>query len=260
MDVGTLSATTVALLVLAGLAAGWVDAVVGGGGLVQLPALLLVPGISPVQALATNKLSSICGTTTSSVTFYRRVRPDLRTALPMAALACGGAAAGAVCASLLPAEVFRPVIVGALLVVLAYTLARPTLGDVTALRWHGRRHHTAAGVAGLALGFYDGILGPGTGSFLVFTLVGLLGYAFLEASAKAKIVNLATNLGALLVFVPQGAPLWGLGLAMGAANLVGGYVGARTAVARGSRFVRVVFVVVVSALVLRLGQQVLTGG
>lgn len=259
MELTDLGGTTVALLLLAALTAGWVDAVVGGGGLVQLPALLLVPGVTPLQALATNKLGSICGTATSSVTYYRRVRPDLRTAVPMAALALGGSVAGALSASLLPGEVLRPVILVALVAVAGYTLARPALGEATALRWHGRRHHTAAGVAGLGIGFYDGILGPGTGSFLVFTLVGLLGYAFLEASAKAKIVNFATNLGALLVFVPQGAVLWGLGLLMGGANLLGGYLGARTAVARGSRFVRVVFLVVVAALVLRLGWQVVTG-
>jgi len=259
MELSDLGTTTVVLLVLAALTAGWVDAVVGGGGLVQLPALLLVPGITPLQALATNKLGSICGTATSSITYYRRVRPDLRTALPMAALALGGSAAGALMASLLPAEVLRAVILIALLGVAGYTIARPSLGEATALRWHGRRHHIAAMSAGLVIGFYDGILGPGTGSFLVFTLVGLLGYAFLEASAKAKIVNFATNLGALLVFVPQGAVLWGLGALMGVANLLGGYLGARTAVARGSRFVRVVFLVVVGALVLRLGWQVVTG-
>lgn len=249
----------VALLLLAAVLAGFVDAVVGGGGLIQLPALLLVPGIAPVQALATNKTGSICGTVTSSITYYRRVHPDLRTALPMAGLACGGAALGALCASLLPAAVFRPVIVVALLAVAVHTIARPSLGDQTALRFSGRRHLAAAGGAGLGIGFYDGILGPGTGSFLVFALVGLMGYAFLEASAKAKIVNFATNLGALVVFVPQGAVLWGLGLTMGAANLVGGYLGARTAIARGSRFVRVFFLVVVGALVLRLGWQVVTG-
>ena len=255
-----LSTTTVVLLLVAGLLAGWVDAVVGGGGLIQLPALLLVPGISPLQALGTNKLGSICGTVTSAVTYYRRVPPDLRTAVPMALLAGVGAAGGALLASLLPASVFRPVIVVVLLGVAAYTLRRPSLGEATALRWHGRRHHVVAGLAGVGLGFYDGILGPGTGSFLVFTLVGLLGYAFLDASAKAKIVNVATNLGALAVFVPQGAPIWTLGLAMGAANVVGGYLGARTAVAKGSGFVRIVFLVVVTALVLRLGYQVVTGG
>jgi len=107
-------------------------------------------------------------------------------------------------------------------------------------------------------GFYDGVFGPGTGSFLVFALVGVLGYAFLEASAQARVVNVATNLGAILVFAPQGAPLWGPGLCMGAAAVVGGYVGARTAIARGSRFVRVVFLVVVGGLALRLGYDVVT--
>lgn len=260
MELTDLGAGTVVLLLLAALSAGWVDAVVGGGGLVQLPALLLVPGMTPLNALATNKVASIFGTATSSITYYRRVHPDLRTALPMAGLALVGAAGGALSASLLPEQVLQPIIVVALLAVAVYTLARPALGEATALRWHGRRHHLAAGAAGAAIGFYDGILGPGTGSFLVFTLVGLLGYAFLEASAKAKIVNFATNLGALLVFVPQGAVLWGLGLLMGSANLLGGYLGARTAVARGSGFVRVVFLLVVGALILRLGWQVVTGG
>ncbi len=253
-----LTLTTVVLLVLAAFAAGWVDAVVGGGGLVQLPALLLaLPGAAPAQVLATNKLASICGTATSSVTYYRRVRPDLRTALPMAGWAFAGAAGGAACASLLPAAVFRPLVLVLLVAVAAWTVLRPDAGAVTALRFAGRRHHGTAAAIGASIGFYDGIFGPGTGSFLVIALVGVLGYAFLDASAKAKIVNAATNLGALVVFVPQGAPLWGLGLVMGAANVAGAYLGARTAVARGSRFVRVVFLVVVGALVVRLGWDVL---
>ena len=155
---------------------------------------------------------------------------------------------------------FRPVIVVALVAVAVYTLSRPDLGEETALRFAGRRHLVAAGGAGLGIGFYDGILGPGTGSFLVFALVGLMGYAFLEASAKAKIVNFATNLGALLVFVPQGARAVGpRAWRWGWRNLLGGYLGARTAISRGSRFVRVFFLVVVGALVLRLGWQVVTG-
>jgi uncharacterized membrane protein YfcA len=109
----------------------------------------------------------------------------------------------------------------------------------------------------LLIGVYDGALGPGTGSFLVFTLVGLMGYAFLEASAKAKIANFATNLGALTVFAPGGHVMWGIGLVMAAANLLGGYTGARTAVARGSRFVRVVFVLVLVAFIIRIGGSVL---
>ncbi len=253
-----LEVTTLVLVLLAGLAAGFIDAVVGGGGLVQLPALLLVPGISPVQALATNKLGSIFGTTTSAITYYRRVHPDLRTALPMAGIALVGSFCGASIASLLPASVFKPVIVVALVGIGAFTILRPALGDVTALRHAGRRHHGTAAAIGAAIGFYDGILGPGTGSFLVFAMVSLLGYAFLQASAKAKIVNFATNLGALLFFVPHGSVYWGLGLLLGAANMVGGYLGARTAAARGSSFIRVAFLVVVSVLIVRLGWDVWT--
>jgi len=253
-----LTPTVLVLVLLAALTAGFVDAVVGGGGLIQLPALLLVPGLSPVQALATNKLGSILGTTTSAVTFYRRVRPDLRTALPMAALALVSSFAGASIAALLPAEVFKPVIVVALVAIGAFTLLRPSLGEVTALRHQGRRHHGVAAVVGAVIGFYDGVLGPGTGSFLVFAMVSLLGYDFLAASAKAKIVNCATNLGALLFFVPHGSVFWGLGLLLGAANMLGSYLGARTATTRGSGFIRVAFLVVVTVLIARLGWDVWT--
>jgi uncharacterized membrane protein YfcA len=247
-----------ALLVLAlvALAAGWVDAVVGGGGLLQLPALLLVPGILPVQALATNKLASIFGTTTSSLTYYRSVRPDLRTALPMAAFALVGSFGGAALATLLPAAVFKPVIVVALLAVAVFTATRPAMGAETALRYSGRRHYGSAAGIGVLIGCYDGLLGPGTGTFLVIALVSVLGYNFLEASAKAKIVNVATNLGALALFVPHGAVLWGPALVLAAANMAGGYLGSRTAIARGSGFVRVAFLVVVTALIAKLGYDV----
>ncbi|GAB3450259.1 TSUP family transporter [Phycicoccus ginsengisoli] len=255
---GDLATSTLALMALAGFAAGWVDAVVGGGGLVQLPALLLgFPGSTPAQLLATNKVSSVFGTATSSLTYWRRVRPDLRTALPMAAVAFVGSAGGALIGLHIPKSAFNPIILVMLVVVGTYTVARPSLGQETALRFDGHRHTVVAMLTGFCIGVYDGALGPGTGSFLVFALVGLMGYAFLEASAKAKIANLATNLGALAVFAPGGHVMWGIGLVMAAANLLGGYAGARTAVARGSRFVRVVFVLVLVAFVVRIGGQLL---
>ncbi|WP_030528021.1 TSUP family transporter [Phycicoccus jejuensis] len=251
---GDVAPHVLALLALAGFVAGWVDAVVGGGGLVQLPALLLgMPGATPAQVLATNKFGSVWGTATASVTYYRRVRPDLRTALPMAAVAYVGAIGGALLGLHIPKSLFNPVILVMLVVVGAYTLLKPSVGELTRLRFSGARHTTAAVLTGFVIGVYDGALGPGTGSFLVFALVGLLGYAFLEASAKAKITNLATNLGALTVFAPGGHVVWVVGGVMAVANLLGGWVGARTAVARGSRFVRTVFVVVVGAFTLRIG-------
>lgn len=253
-----LSANVVVLLVLAALAAGFVDAVVGGGGLIQLPALLLaLPGAAPVQILATNKLSSICGTSVAAATYYRRVRPDPRTFLPLMALAFLGSLVGATVASHIPRSAFDLIVLVALVLVGGYVALTPDLGQRTVLRFSGHRHIGAAMLTGAAIGFYDGALGPGTGSFFVFALVGLLGYSFVEGSAKARLANWATNLAALCIFVPQGAVLWGLGLAMGLANLAGGYVGARTAVARGSRFVRIFFLGVVGAFVVRLGGQVL---
>lgn len=249
----------VVLLVLTGFAAGFIDAVVGGGGLLQLPVTLLIPGITPVQALATNKMGSVFGTTTSAVTFYRRVHPDLRTALPMAVVALVESGAGAAVAAALPAAVFKPIIVVALIAVLVFTVAKPSMGQLTALRHTGARHYGLAVALGALIGFYDGVMGPGTGSFLIIGLVSLLGYSFLVASAKAKIVNLATNIGAIAVFAAHGSVLWGLGLVLGLSNMAGGYIGARTAVARGSAFIRVVFFTVVTVLIAKLGWDILTG-
>ena len=246
------------LLALAAVTAGFVDAVVGGGGLIQLPALLLgLPMASPVEILATNKAAAVCGTATSAATYYRRVKPDPRTFLPMMVVAFAGAFCGALVASQIPREAFEPIVLVVLVVVGAYVLLKPDLGGATALRFAGHRHLAAALGVGFAIGFYDGALGPGTGSFLVFSLVGLIGYSFLEASATARLANLATNLGALALFVPQGAVLWKVGLVMGACNILGGYVGARVAVSKGSRFVRLFFIAVVSAFVVRIGGQVI---
>ena len=260
MSLNDVSLEVALFLVLAALVAGFVDAVVGGGGLVQLPALLVgLPGASVVQIAATNKLASFCGTSISAATYVRRIRPDPRTFLPLMLAAFTGSAGGALVASLLPRSAFDPIILVVLVLVGGYVLLRPDVGGLTALRFSGGRHVSMVVLTGLTIGFYDGSIGPGTGSFLVFAMVALMGYSFVQASAKARIVNLATNLGALAVFIPQGAPIYGLGLAMAACNVLGGRVGAVTAISRGSGFVRAVFLVVVSALILRLAYDVLRG-
>lgn len=249
---------TVGLLVVAAFAAGWIDAVVGGGGLLQLPALLLVPGITPVQALATNKLASVFGTTSSSVVYVRRVRPRLHVTIPMALVAAGGSVGGAAVAVYVPGHLFRPFIVVALIVVALVTIFKPRLGVTP--RAHSASITRTLALAlplGFAIGIYDGILGPGTGTFLIFGLVGLLGLDFLRASAKAKVVNVATNIGALAFFIPAGAVLWPLGLVMAFANTCGSIVGSRMAIGRGVRFIRGVFLVVVVALIVKLGFDVL---
>ena len=255
MDVGL---QELLILCVFAFLAGGLDAIVGGGGLVQLPALLVVLPQAPVVALlGTNKLASVVGTASAAVTYQRRVTIDRRTAAVMAGSAFAGAGLGALVATRIGSEILKPVVLLALLAVLGYTLARPALGEVEQLRLTARAQQAVAVVGGAAIGFYDGFVGPGTGSFLVFLLVGAVGLSFLHASATAKIVNTMTNLAALALFAYGGHVLWALGAAMAAANLAGSQVGARLAVRRGSAWVRRVFVVVVGALVLRLAYDVL---
>ncbi len=249
-----LSLWTVLLLALAAGAAGWVDAVSGGGGLLQLPALFIaLPAGSEVNALATNKLSSIFGTATAARTYIKHLNPDWKTALPMASVAFVFSALGAATAHTVPTEYFGTGVVIALVLVWVWTFFNPLMGAVGNMRWSGRKRHYAAAVGvGAVIGFYDGIFGPGTGSFLLIALVGLMGYSFLSASSTAKIVNLGTNLAALLVFGFSGSILWILGLLMAVCSMGGAYFGARTAIRRGSPFVRIVFLAIVAILIVRL--------
>lgn len=255
------TATMLLLLLAAGALAGWIDAVVGGGGLIQLPALLLVPGMTPVQAVATNKIGSIAGTTASAVTYLRKISPDKSATIPAAATAFLGAVIGAKLATLVPSELFTPLILAALIVVGFFTLLNPSLGADASLRFgaDSKRHHALSWLIGFVIGIYDGVLGPGTGSFLVIAFVSLIGFSFLEASASAKVINWATNFGALVYFVPDGQVVWLLGIVVAIGNVLGGIIGARTALKQGSGFVRIVFVVVVSAMILKLGWDVVSG-
>ena len=238
--------------------AGGIDAVVGGGGLVQLPALfVLLPEARAAALLGTNKLSSIFGTATAAVTYSRLTRVDWRTAAPAAAAAFLASAAGARTADLVDEQVLRVLVLVLSVAVAVYTLTSRRLGEVEQLRW-GRSAQTALAVTiGVVIGFYDGVFGPGTGSFLVFALVGVVGLSFLHASASAKVINTATNAAALVYFAATGSVLWAYGLPMAAANVAGSVVGARLAVRLGSGFVRGVFLVVLTGLIGRLAYDLL---
>ena len=238
--------------------AGALDAIVGGGGLVQLPALLVVLPQAPiVSLLGTNKLASVVGTSSAALTYLRRVHIDRATALRMAVAAFAGSALGALVATRIDGNVLEPLVLVALVAVLGYTIRSPTLGEVEQLRLGPAAQRGVALGGGTLIGAYDGFVGPGTGSFLVFLLVGAVGLSFLHASATAKIVNTATNLAALALFAAGGHVLWTVGAAMAVANLVGAQVGARLAIRRGSAWVRRVFVVVVGVLVLRVAYDVM---
>jgi len=247
-------AALVLLLIAAGVA-GWVDAVVGGGGLIQLPALVIaVPkDVATPFILGTNKLSSFFGTLSASWVYLRKIRVQLVLLIPLVAGAYAGSTVGAALSRFVPREVLTPIVLVAVIAVALYTLLKPQMG-----LHHEPRHDKAAAIAwraaaiGLAVGFYDGILGPGTGSFFVILIVSVLGYGFLQASVNAKIANLTTNLAALAVYGVHGEILLVLGLAMAAMNVTGGFIGAHMATRRGSGFVRVVFLVTLSILIVKL--------
>ena len=249
------------VLLLAAAAAGWVDAVVGGGGLLLIPAILLAaPGIPLATALGTNKLTAITGTTTAAVTYARRTKMDWAVAGPAAGCALVASGIGAAFASSIPASAYRPVVLGVLVGVALFVTLRPQLG-LTA-EPHKRtpaRMAVAIAVAGGLIAWYDGMIGPGTGTFLVLTFTTVVGADFVHASAMAKLVNVGTNLGALVVFAAGGHVWWLLGAAMAVCNVLGAVIGARMALRRGARFVRVVLLVVVLALVARLGYLQLHG-
>jgi uncharacterized membrane protein YfcA len=248
-------------LCAAAFAAGCVDAVVGGGGLLQVPALLLwLPGPDRAVAtvLGTNKLASIVGTATAAAQYAARIPIRWRTMLPSAATAFVFAMGGAMAVARLRGEILEPIVLLLLVVVTTYTAVRPRLGDVHAPALRPRHEQVIGVLIGAALGFYDGFFGPGTGSFLIFAFIGLFGFDFLTASASAKLINFSTNLAALLFFASAGHVNYRAGLPMAACQIAGSIVGTRTALRRGNRFVRVFFLIVAAALIARVGWQTLT--
>ncbi|MFI5976981.1 sulfite exporter TauE/SafE family protein [Streptomyces sp. NPDC051452] len=246
------------LLCLAALAAGWIDAVVGGGGLLLLPALLLgLPAATPAAyTLGTNKAIAIVGTGGAALTYVRKAPVEVGTAVRIGLAALAGSSAGALLAAGMSTEVLKPVIMVVLLAVAAFVILRPAFGTAPATAPVGRRRKLAAiGLAGLGIGFYDGLIGPGTGTFLVLALTAVLRLDLVTASATAKIVNCCTNAGALATFAWQGTVLWRFAALLAVFNLAGATLGARTALKQGSGFVRVVLLTVVFALVANLAYQ-----
>ena len=249
-----LTIATALFLLAASFFAGFIDSIAGGGGLIQLPALLIgLPKSETAQVLGTNKLSSIFGTSTAAALYRKQIKPDPKVLLAMGLPALLGSAGGAMLASKIPTSSMRPMVLVLLIVVAVYTWFKPDLGKFENLRHLPRRRVQIAALAGVIIGFYDGIFGPGTGSFLMLILVASLGYAFITASAIAKVVNVATNVGAIMVFGINGAVIWQIGIIMGVANISGAIIGARLAIKGGSTLVRKVFLLVTVALIVKVG-------
>jgi len=221
---------------------------------VQIPALFsAMPTAVPATVFGTNKLSAIFGTGIAALRYSRSVSVRWNAALPAAITAFIFSYLGALTVGLIPADLMRMLLVPLLIGVAAYTFVKKNLGSIhTPLYAGGKERFLSVGL-GAAIGFYDGFFGPGTGSFLVFLFVRYFGFDFLRASAAAKVVNAATNFAALLYFIPSGNIIWQLGLSMAAFNMTGSLLGTRLALRHGTAFVRKIFLLVVSALILKFG-------
>ncbi|NMG76698.1 sulfite exporter TauE/SafE family protein [Aromatoleum diolicum] len=241
------------VLGLAAFFAGLVDAVVGGGGLIQIPALFAAfPTTTPATLFGTNKLASVVGTSSAAIQYGRRVAIPWRVALPGAAAAFVGSWFGAKAVAYLPPEVLKPLILALLITVAIYTFWRKDFGTGAGKAISGTRPLVLAIVIGAGMGFYDGFFGPGTGSFLIFLFVRCLGMDFLRASVTAKILNVATNVAAIAFFAFNVEILWRIAAVMALCNLSGAVVGSRLALRHGAGFVRKMFLFVVCALITKM--------
>ena len=242
------------LILLASGFAGLVDAIVGGGGLILVPALFATfPAAPPATLLGTNKCASVWGTAFATFKYSRRVDMRWRALLPAAVCALVGSFVGAWTVTQIDPAFLRKTLPFILLAVLIYTLARKDLGRAHQPHQNQNRERLIACAIGALIGWYDGFFGPGTGSFFIFLLVRFLGYDFLNASASAKLLNVATNIAAIVLFAMKGHIWWQVGLMMAAANVAGSLVGSHLALKHGTGFVRWVFVIVVGVLIVKTG-------
>lgn len=244
--------TTLILASFCSLFAGFINAMAGGGGLISLPFLFAIfPSALPVEILGTNKGAMVWGTAWSARSFARHVTFSYSTLAPAITSAIAGGLLGAWCVTLVSPEWLRRLVPGMLTLVLIYTTIAPHFGVVHAPRYSTAVESLLAALIAGALGFYDGFFGPGTGSFFIFFFVRILGFDFLHAVANAKILNMTTNLSSLIIFSFTGNVWWHYVIPMAAANIVGSHLGTRIALRHGSQLIRIVFILVVTALVIK---------
>ena len=240
------------ILCLAAFAAGFVDAIVGGGGLIQTPAVLVVlNGFPVVNAIGSIKIPSFSGTFFAAIQYARRVRFRITLTVIMCTVAFFASFAGSELLTVMSNDFMKPVLLFVLVGVAVYTYSKKDFGQHQEKNLSYRKQLIYAVIISLLIGFYDGFIGPGTGSFLILAYISFLGLDFLHASAHAKLVNLATNLGSIVLFTLKGKIIWPVAIPMAVCNALGGILGARMAIARGNRFIRIFFLVVVTATLLR---------
>lgn len=237
--------------------AGAIDAAVGGGGLIQIPALMgAMPQLAPATVFGTNKLASICGTASACYSYLKRVKLQWKLLFVIGVCAFISSFAGAASVAMIPTEILKPMVLVMLIVIAVYTFMKKQFGQVHIQQELSTKILILAGVGSLLIGFYDGIFGPGTGSFFIFYFIRYLKVDFLHASALSKIANFMTNFAALSFFAPTGHVLFVVGAMMAVANVLGAIVGVKMALKYGSGFIRILFLILVTILIGRLSYQI----
>jgi uncharacterized membrane protein YfcA len=253
-------ALTLLSLVILSFIAGFIDAVVGGGGLIQLPAVLInFPSMPLATVFGTNKIAGLSGTTVAAFQYSRRIKFNYKLLFVTGISAGISALLGAQLISILDPAKLKPVILFMLIIIAIYTFIRKDLGAVQRTPLAANKQFVYALLLGIIIGFYDGFIGPGTGSFLVLGFVVLLGFEFVTASAYAKVINCMTNVGALSVFISNGNYVLELAILMAVSNVTGSIIGTRMSLRRGNEFVRFIFLVIVIIMIVRYGYDVYFG-
>jgi len=245
------------LLCLAAFFAGFVDAIVGGGGLIQTPvAMILLPNLAVANVIGSLKIPAFSGTSFAAYQYLKKVPMNWKLLFVMAVVAFGAAFLGSNVLTLVHNDFMKPLLLLVLTFIALYTFTKKDFGIHQAKEHSERTQLVLALLMSVCIGFYDGFIGPGTGSFLVLAFVSVLGFDFLHASAHAKMVNLATNFGSICLFIMKGKIIWTIAIPMAVCNAIGGWVGAKLALKKGNGFIRVFFLIVVLGTLIRFGYDV----
>lgn len=249
---------TITLIAISGFIAGFIDAIVGGGGLIQVPFLLIIFPTMPLPVLfGTNKIAALSGTSISAMRYAQKISFNWKLLLSISAAAFLASFIGARTVSYINTNLLKPVILIILILIAAYTFIKKDLGQVKVKELPLKKQILYGSLIGMVVGFYDGFFGPGTGSFFVLGFVMVLGFEFVQASAYAKLVNCVTNISALVVFIMQGYFIFPLAVLMAIFNITGSYLGSSMALKKGNGFVRIVFLLIVSLMILRYGFDII---
>ena len=249
--------TTIILLCIAAFAAGFVDAIVGGGGLIQTPmGLILLPQLPVSSVVGSLKIPAFSGTAFAAAQYVKKVVINWKLLLPMMALAMLASFAGSYLLTQVHNDFMKPVLLVVLTLVAIYTFIKKDFGQHKEKAHSPTLHIVYSLLISIVVGFYDGFIGPGAGSFLVLAFVVVMGYDFLHASANAKMVNLATNFGSILLFVLKGKIIWAVALPMALCNAAGGFTGAKLAINKGNKFIRIFFLIIVVGTLIRFAYDV----